>query len=158
MVCFISVKDHQSNTLPSHKHFLQSKTKADLPVHWISLQSFVTENCCHYFRGALLCFSLDCRSELSRARNLTEILLKTITSHFKPYELKHCETVVFHHETTGKLTAYELGHKYDVSRKATSHKWFELTLSVWRGKKPKPYKKSLGNKPLPCLHIPHSEY
>lgn len=60
---------------------------------------------------------------------------RQITSHFKPYELKHCETGVFNCETAGKLAACELGHKYDVSRKAISHKRFELTLSVSRGKK-----------------------
>lgn len=108
-----------------------------------------------HFCAFLLAADLDCPER----GTWLKYCWRQITSHFKPYELKHCETGVFNYETAGKLTACGLGHKYDVSRKATSHKWFELTLSVSRGeKKKKPYKKSLGNKPLPCLSVPHSEY
>lgn len=88
MVCFISVKDHKSNRLPSHKHFLQSKAKTNLAMHWISFQSFITENCCCYLRGPLLCFSVGCRSELSWVRNLTEILLKTNNRSFQALWVK----------------------------------------------------------------------
>lgn len=130
MVCFIPVKDHESNGFLSHKRFLQSKAKADLPMHGISFQSFVTESRCHCLRGTLLCSSLGCRAEGFSTRNLTEILLKPSNRSFQALWVKALWNGSISLWNSRQRNCPGLGHKCDVSRKVTQ--------MVWTSKRKKP--------------------
>lgn len=153
MVYSIPVKEHKSNGFLSHKHFLQSKAKADLPVHWTSFQSFVTANCCHWLRGTLLCSSLGCRAEWFSTRSLTEIMVKINNRSFWALWVKTLWNRSISPWNSRQRNCPGPGHKCDVSRKVTQTVWTSK-----RKKKPKPYTNSLGNTPFSCLHVPHEEY